>query len=303
MRPTLSAALSFALIAAPASAASPCDFLAEAIDKRFEAGTPAREVGRELVLGEIPGARLPRPSPGSVTVGDFRYEAGRGARIADVPHAPGVRFVELRDGTARCQVFDLYRRVEGKVRALSNAGIGQDESAFCGLSAARPLGVRGKPYVAQVLGFGPDLTLHPVSARGLAAPVCALAFETRFDGRIDALEPNDAPAVQARRVAMAALEAALPAIADTFHRPERRIPLPGARVLNGESDALAVEFAAAEGRYIVRIAGEDEDGARFAVRLARVFPELGGRERALASFVYAGERRFVRALSRQAELR
>jgi hypothetical protein len=303
MRPTLSAALSFALIAAPVSAASPCDALAEAINSRFAAGTLAREVGRELVLGEIPGARLSRPSPGSVTVGDFRYEAGQGARIGDVPHAPGVRFVELRDGTARCQVFDLYRRVEGKVRALSNAGIGQDESAFCGLSAARPLGIGGKPYVAQVLGFGPDLTLHPVTARGMAAPVCALAFETRFDGRIDALEPNDAAAVQARRAAMAVLEPALPAIADSFYRAERRIPLPGARLLNAEPGSLAVEFAAAEGRYIARVSGEGDEGTRFAARLARVFPELGGRERALASFVYAGDRRFVRALSRHAELR
>lgn len=240
MRPTLFAALSLALIAAPA-AAGPCDALAEAINARFEAGTLAREVGEALVLGEVPGARLPRWSQGSVAIGDFRYEAGKGARIAEIPHAPGVRFVELREGSARCQVFDLYRRVEGRVRALSNAGLGADGD-LCGASAARPLGVGGKAFVAQIHAFGPDLALHPVSARGMAAPICALAFETRFEGRIDALEPNDAATVQARRAAMAILEAALPAIADSYHRPERRIPLPAARVLNGDAQTLAVEY-------------------------------------------------------------
>jgi hypothetical protein len=302
MRPTLSAALSLALLASPAFADGPCDTLAAAINVRYAAGVSARDIGADLAFREIPGARMPTSTAANVRVGRVAFGPDTGARQSAVPHAPGVRFVEFRDGTASCQVFALYRLIEGRVRALSASGVGGDGD-FCGDSAVRPLAVGDRAFVAQVEGYGPGMALHPVGRDGMGRALCAVAFETRFEGRIEALEPNDAASVQARRPAMAAIEAALPALANSFRRATREFPLPEARIRADGNGDLTVEFASGEARYVARIVDEGGREPRLGVRLARVYPELGNRERPLGSFVYGGERRFVRALSRPAEFR
>lgn len=298
MRLTLSVALSFVLIAAPVPAATPCDTLAEAINKRFAAGMSARDLGDELAFGAIPGAAIPARTPVKIRVGRLAFGDNDGATESAVPHVPGVRFVSGRDGTASCQSFALYRRVEGRVRALSTAGVSGGDGEICGDSAMRPLGVGGRGYVAWVGGDDPGMRLFPVTAQGMSPAQCEVDFETRFDGRIENLEPNDAASVQARRQAMAALEAALPVIADSFRKGQRLAPLPGVRVASDGPGEWAVEFGAGDVRYLARFADEGARDPRLTVRLARLFPELGNRERPLGSFVYAGERRFVRALSR-----
>jgi hypothetical protein len=303
MRLTLSAALSLALVAVPVAAQGPCDILADAINARFQAGTSARDIGAELAFGAIPGARVPAKTPVTVRIGRSEFIRDTGATEAQVPHVPGVRFVETRAGTASCQDFALYRRVEGRVRALSTARISGGDGELCGDSAIRPLGIGGRAYAAYVDGYGPLIALHPVTSAGMSAAICVVEFETRFDGRIENLEPNDAASVQTRRQAMAALETALPAIADSYRKARRLAPLPGARIVGDGSDGWAVEFAVGDGRYMARFLDEGGRDPQLAVRLARVFPELGNRERPLGSFVYSGERRFVRALSRPAELR
>ncbi|MCA3265358.1 MAG: hypothetical protein ING19_04745 [Azospirillum sp.] len=300
MRPTLSAALSAALIAAPAVARTPCDALAAAIDARFETGAPAAAMGRALAEDAIPGAVMPAFARADVRLGGTGFRAADGARRAGVPHVPGVRFVELREGSARCQVFALYRAEEGGVRALAHPPVGGD-GALCAPDALRPVGVAGRGYLAHVRVHEARIDLYPVARTGAArAPVCRVVLETRLDGRIEAPDPNDAASIQARRPALAELEPALPELVRALRTgaPWRRLPEHRDR---DRGPALwTFEFSAGAGRYAATLS--DAPGG-VSVRLARIFPELGNRERPLGGFVYAGEPRFVRALSGAPELR
>jgi hypothetical protein len=300
MRLTLSAALSLALLASPAHAASPCDALAAAINARFQAGAPAAAIGRALAQDDIPGARMPVFERVDLRLGDLDFRAEDGARRAAVPNVAGVRFVEMRQGSARCQSFALYRVQDGRRRSLDKPDMDGD-GGLCSPEAARPLGVDGRGYVAHVEVFEARVALHRVTRAGMArAPECRVVLETRLDGRIEALEPNDAASVQARRAAMADLEPLLSEMASAMRTGMPWHYLEGQRDRERGLARWAVEFTAGGGRYVATLS--DAPGG-ISVRLARLFPELGGRERPLGGFVYAGEPRFVRALSRVPELR
>lgn len=300
MRLTLSVALSLALIAAPASAQGPCDVLAAAIDARFAAGTPVATVGRALVLEEFPGATIPPRARVDIRLDGVDFRAEDGATRAAVPHAAGVRFVEMREGSARCQLFALYRMQDGRARLLGKPGIG-GEGELCWPDTVRPLGVSGRGFVARIDVYDARVDLHPVTRAGAArGPECRVVLETRLDGRIEALEPNDAASVQARRAAMAELEPMLPEMARAMRTGAPWHYLDGQRDRERDLARWVAEFNAGGGRYVAALS--DAPGG-ISVRLARLFPELGNRERPLGGFVYAGEPRFVRALSRAPELR
>lgn len=320
MRLTLSAALSLALIAAPAGAQGPCDILAEAINARFEAGTPVGLVTDALAHGTLQGSPVAFPkrrdsaiphreAPVNPRSNRFEYA---------IPHLSGALLVTYWDGTANCQALEFHRVRNGRPQFVRDSGVDKLGGA-CLDAEIRPVGIGGKPYLLDVParpGQSPEegdeerVVLHALTRNGVAAQGgCAVALGMGPRARIEDAQPTDAASVQARRAAMAALEAAMPDLLYAYQY--RFVPgagpvfddLPEAALRWNGGDRLDVQFRVAQSTYLVRLEEGARDRDELAVRLSRLWPELGGRERELATFRYARSRAFVRALSRQADLR
>lgn len=320
MRLTLSAALSFALVAAPAAARGPCDILAEAINARFAAGTPVGLVTDALAQGESLGSPFvfPKSRDSSIPHREPPVNPRSGRLEYAIPHMSGSLLVTYWDGSLNCQALEFYRMRNGRPQFVRNSRVDK-LGGGCLDAEIRPIGIGGKPYLIDVParpgqspGEGDEdrVALHSLTRAGLAAQgACAVALRMGPRARIEDVQPTDAASVQARRAAMALLETAMPDLLYAYQY--RFVPgaspvfddLPEAAPRWGGGDRLDVQFRVAQSTYMVRL----EDGARdrdeLNVRLTRIWPELGGRERELATFRYARSRAFLGALSIPAELR
>jgi hypothetical protein len=304
MRLILSAVLSLGFAAA-ALAQSPCDTLAEAINKSQEAGAKLDDVAKALLESRsaFPGMILPRGQAAELTVDGVAFTAENRAIARNVPHVTGLRFVEMREGDAACQKFAFYRLADGIPRATRR--IDGDAPARCGIDAARLMGIGGRAYLADIAADPVSIVLRRVSRGGPHQETqCGVTIEARVEGRIVSTDTADAAAQQALRVPQTELERVMPDLAGAFLQDTDWVP-PDFRLRERSARRRVLEFAAGPGRYIATLsrvtASRPSDGV--SVRIARLFPELGNREREIGGFVYAGELRFVRALASDGELR
>lgn len=320
MRLTLSAALSLALIAAPAAAATPCDTLADAINARFAAGTPVGPIVDALAQGTFrtPAAAFPAGRDSAIPYRNPPANPQSDRQAYDMPHLRGSLLVTHWDGSLNCQVLDLYRIRNGRPQFVRGSGVDR-LGGGCLDAEVRPVSVGGRPYLIDVparpgqsaeQGDEVHIGVHPMTRAGVVAQgACKVALRMGPQARIEDLQPADAASVQARRAAMAVLETAMPHLAYAYRYRFIRgaspvfDDLPDAEPRWDGGDRLEIRFGIAQSVYMVRL----EEGApgrdALAVRLARVWPELGDRERELATFRYALSRDFLGALSIPAELR
>jgi hypothetical protein len=311
MRRILSAVLSLAFAAnAAAQTASPCDTLAAAINKSQAAGKPMAEVAQALLetRSAYPGIVLPRAEKANLRFGHIAFEAENGGLSRAVPHVTGLRMAEMREGSLRCQKLRFYRLADGTPRATSRQ-TGLDEDGFCGLNVARLMGIGGRAYLAGIENgpSGAPKTIHlfRVSRAGPHDDrQCQVTIEARVEGRVVSTDTPDAAAAQALRVPMAELERVLPDLAGAFFQVAEWVA-PGFQERERKWRQRVLEFPAGSGRYVATMteAAEGRSSDGIAIRVARLFPELGNRARDIGGFVYAGEIRFVRALAQPSELR
>ncbi len=310
MRRILSAVLSVVFAAnAAAQTQSPCDTLADAINKSQDAGKPMADVAHALLetRSAYPGIVLPRAEPVNFRVGNVPFNAENGGVSRAIPHVTGLRLAEMREGSLRCQKLAFYRLADGTPRATRQ--IDFDDDSFCGPKAARPMGIGGRGYLAAI-NSGPSnapetISLYRVSRAGPHKEVaCRVTIEAQVEGRVVSTDTPDAAAAQALRVPMAELERVLPDLAGAYFQAAEWAA-PGFQERDRKWRQRVLEFPAGPGRYVATLTdvteGRPSDG--ISVRVARLFPELGNRAREIGGFVYAGEIRFVRALAPASELR
>jgi hypothetical protein len=318
MRLTLSVALSFALIAAPAAAQGPCDILAAAINARFEAGMPVGPVVDALAQGSFraPQVEFPASRDSAIAYRDPPANPQSDRREYELPHLRGSLLVTHWDGSLNCQVLDLYRIRNGRPQFVRGSGVDK-LGGGCLDAEVRPASVGGKPYLIDVpsrpgqsaeAGDEVRIGIHPLTRAGVTAQgACAVALRMGPRARIEDLQPADAASVQARRAAMAALEPAMArlaqAYADRYAHLYEFESLPDAELRRDPGSDISVRFKIGAADYIARMGAEGSTRDALAVRLARIWPELGGRERELATFRYALSRAFLGALSIPSELR
>ncbi len=310
MRRILSAVLSLAFAAnAVAQTQSPCDTLAEAINRSQAAGKPMAEVAQALLetRSAYPGIVLPRAEPANLRVGNVPFNAENGGLSRAVPHVTGLRLAEMREGSLRCQKLAFYRLADGSPRATRQ--IDFDVDTFCAPDTARLMGIGGRGYLAGIWN-GPSnapatIGLYRVSRAGPHDAVhCRVAIEAQVEGRVASTDTPDAAAAQALRMPMAELERVLPDLAGAFFQAAEWAA-PGFQERERKWRQRVLEFPAGSGRYVATMteAAEGRPSDGIAIRVARLFPELGNRARDIGGFVYAGEIRFVRALAQPSELR
>lgn len=310
MRRILSAVLSLAFASnAVAQTQSPCDTLAEAINKSQAAGKPMAEVAQALLetRSAYPGIVLPRAEPANLRVGNVPFNAENGGVSRAVPHVTGLRLAEMREGSLRCQKLAFYRLADGSPRATRQ--IDFDVDTFCAPDTARLMGIGGRGYLAGIWN-GPSnapatIGLYRVSRAGPHDAVhCRVAIEAQVEGRVASTDTPDAAAAQALRMPMAELERVLPELAGAFFQAAEWAA-PGFQERERKWRQRVLEFPAGSGRYVATMteAAEGRPSDGIAIRVARLFPELGNRARDIGGFVYAGEIRFVRALAQPSELR
>ncbi|MBL0930206.1 MAG: hypothetical protein IBJ15_08820 [Alphaproteobacteria bacterium] len=306
MRRILSAVLSVDFAAnAAAQTQSPCDTLADAINKSQEAGKPIAAVAKALLetRSAYPGIVLPRAEPANLRIGNVTFDRTNGGVSRAVPHVTGLRFAEMREGSLRCQAYEFYRVVDGVLRVASNGDF--DETAHCWPNVARPMGIDRRAYLAEIDASTLDFALRRITRGGLQKPVhCRVTIEARVEGRVASTDTPDAAAAQALRIPMAELERVLPDLAGAFFL-DHDWTAPGFQERERKWRQRVLEFPAGPGRYVATMteAAEGRPSDGISVRVARLFPELGNRAREIGGFVYAGEIRFVRALAQPSELR
>lgn len=310
MRRILSAVLSLAFASnAVAQTQSPCDTLAEAINKSQAAGKPMAEVAQALLetRSAYPGIVLPRAAPANLRVGNVPFNAENGGLSRAVPYVTGLRLAEMRDGSLRCQKLAFYRLADGLPRATRQ--IDFDVDTFCAPDTARLMGIGGRGYLAGIwngLSTAPNgIALFRISRAGPHDAVeCRVTIEAQVEGRVASTDTPDAAAAQALRVPMAELERVLPELAGAFFQAAEWAA-PGFQERERKWRQRVLEFPAGSGRYVATMteAAEGRPSDGIAIRVARLFPELGNRARDIGGFVYAGEIRFVRALAQPSELR
>jgi hypothetical protein len=315
MRLTLSVALSLALMAIPAEAQGPCDILAGAVNARFEAGSPVGPIVDALAQGELGDPRVgfavsrPARTPARDATTFYRIEY-------DIPHLSGMILLSESSGTLTCQSMTLFRTTNGRRREVAKSGV-DGVGGACLDAQARPAGIGGKAYLIDVpprpgqsaeQGDEVRVGLYPLTRAGVdARGACRVALRMGPRARIEDLQPTDAASVQARRAAMAALEPAMARLAQAYADRYAHLfefeSLPDAELRRDPGPDISVRFTIGAANYVARIGGEGSVRDALAVRLARVWPELGGRERELATFRYALSRAFLGALSIPSELR
>jgi hypothetical protein len=310
MRRILSAVLSLVFAAnAAAQTQSPCDTLAAAINKSQESGKPMESVAKALLetRSAYPGIVLARGQAANFRVDTVPFNAENGGISRAVPHVTGLRLAEMRDGSLRCQQLRFYRLSDGAPRATRQIDFAVD--AFCAPDTARLMGIGGRAYLAGISN-GPSnapetISLYRVSRAGPHQDVeCRVTIEARVEGRVVSTDTPDAAAAQALRVPMAELERVLPDLAGAYFQAAEWTA-PGFLERERKWRRRVLEFPAGPGRYVATLtpAAEGRPSDGIAIRVARLFPELGNRAREIGGFVYAGEIRFVRALAQPSELR